>query len=113
MSLHDDHPLYYAKSIAYIGNASTIRARTRDLYGDAAPSLAECERIVRERKRKFEKARELAEKRDALGTPPEEPMFKSITEKTLIQRDATRRYRERQREAARRYRARLREAKNA
>lgn len=40
----------YARSIAYLGDASKIRARTVDMFG-RAPSLNVCERIVVERQR--------------------------------------------------------------
>ena len=43
-----DTPLSYAKSIAYIGDASTIRVLTIRMHG-RAPRLEICRRIVAER----------------------------------------------------------------
>lgn len=45
----DATPYTYARSIAYLGDASTVRVRTLDYFG-RAPSLAVCERIVAERR---------------------------------------------------------------
>lgn len=42
-------PWAYAKSIAYIGNASTIRARVCDMYG-RAPSVEEIEQLIAKRR---------------------------------------------------------------
>ena len=43
-----DTPASYARAIAYLGDASTIHARTRDEFGRAPPMFV-CERIVVER----------------------------------------------------------------
>ncbi len=57
-----DTPISYARSIAYLGDASTVRARTRDEFG-RAPPLFVCERIVEERKAKAKAFRQIAERR--------------------------------------------------
>ena len=43
-----DTPISYARAIAYLGDASKIRARTCDMFG-RSPPLFICERIVTER----------------------------------------------------------------
>lgn len=43
-----DTPIAYARAIAYLGDASKIRARTCDMFG-RSPPLAACERIIAER----------------------------------------------------------------
>ncbi len=48
-----DTPISYARSIAYLGDASTVRARTTDMFGRQIP-LATCQRLVDERRAKFD-----------------------------------------------------------
>ena len=45
-----DTPISYARAIAYLGDASKIRARTCDMFG-RSPPLATLQRIVTERRR--------------------------------------------------------------
>ena len=59
-----DTPLSYAKSIAYIGDASTIRVRTLGMFG-RAPSLKVCLGIVAEREAKARQAVHYAQRRSA------------------------------------------------
>ena len=86
-------PLQYAKCLAYLNDASKIRASVAYWYG-RAPSLKDCERIVAARKREFERAKQLANHSD----------------RAKLQREAAERYRARKCEAERLYRAELKAA---
>lgn len=47
---------YYAERLAYLDDASKIRARTLDAFGKA-PSLRVCQRIVEARRARFARPR--------------------------------------------------------
>ena len=83
--MNNSAPLNYAKRLAYLGNASTIRARVLDYY-DRAPSLAVCQRIVDERRREFEQVAKAPEQRER-------------EYRRDLEREAARRYRERKKAA--------------
>jgi hypothetical protein len=60
-----DTPNNYAKAIAYIGDASTIRARTADMFGRHIP-LATCQRFIDERQAGKDLFRRTSHRRAAL-----------------------------------------------
>lgn len=79
--MNDTSPYAYAKSIAYLGDASTIQARTRDFFG-WSPSIDVCKAIVERRAKEFSKAADLADARDR-------------EYRRELEREASRRYRQR------------------
>lgn len=60
-----DTPISYARSIAYLGDASKIRARTCDMFGRQIP-LATCQRLVDERQARFDHFRRTSKRASAL-----------------------------------------------
>ncbi len=57
-----DTPISYARSIAYLPDASTIRARTHDEFG-RAPPLFICQRLFDEHRANARAFRQIAERR--------------------------------------------------